>query len=107
MEGLELACFQIISEAGVAKSSYIEAMREARKCSFEKAKECIEEGEEAFLKGHTVHAQLIKQELSSEQGAPNLLLVHAEDQLMSAEICKIFAEELIVTYGRIAFLESK
>jgi PTS system cellobiose-specific IIA component len=107
MEGLELVCFQIISEAGMAKSSYIEAMKEAKKGNFEKAKTCIKEGEDAFMKAHGVHVELIKQETSGEQIIPNLLLLHAEDQLMSAETCKILAEELIGTYQRITYLENK
>jgi PTS system cellobiose-specific IIA component len=107
MEGLELACFQIISEAGVAKSNYIEAMKEGRNGNFQKAKDCIKDGESAFMQGHNVHAELIQKEISGEQVIANLLLVHAEDQLMSAETCKIFADELIRTYERITFLENK
>ena len=38
---------------------------------------------------------------------PNLLLIHAEDQLMAAETCKILAVELIDTYKRISILEAK
>ena len=38
MEGLELQCFQIISAVGMARSSYIEAIQEAKKGNFEEAK---------------------------------------------------------------------
>jgi cellobiose PTS system EIIA component len=107
MDGLELACFQIISKAGIAKSSYIEAIKESRNGNFEKAKACIKEGEEAFMQGHNVHAELIKQQTSGKQVIPNLLLLHAEDQLMLVETCRILAEELIETYKRINSLESK
>lgn len=107
MEGLELVCFQIISAAGMARSSYIEAIREAKKGNFEKAKECIKEGETFFSQGHSAHAELIQKETSGEGVNPNLLLLHAEDQLMSAETCKIFANELIDTYKRIITLENK
>lgn len=37
----------------------------------------------------------------------SLILVHAEDQLMSAEGFKIIAEEMIAAYKRIAELEKK
>lgn len=36
-----------------------------------------------------------------------MILVHAEDQLMSAEGFKIIAEEMIASYERIAELEKK
>lgn len=107
MEGLELVCFQIISEVGMAKSSYIEAVREAKKGNFEKAKDCIKEGDASFTKGHNAHAGLIQQETGGEQVSLNLLLLHAEDQLMSVETCKILANELIETYERIVALENK
>ena len=37
----------------------------------------------------------------------SLLLIHAEDQLMSAEGFKIIAEEMIAAYRRIDELEKK
>ena len=51
MEGLELQCFQIISAVGMARSSYIEAIQEAKKGNFEEAKNMIAEGEKSFLQG--------------------------------------------------------
>lgn len=107
MEDLELSCFQIISSAGMAKNSFIEAIKEAKKGDFKKARVCINEGEGYFTQGHNVHAKLIQQEAGNEQISPNLLLLHAEDQLMSVETCKIIANELIESYERISALENK
>jgi len=107
MEGLELSCFQIISSAGMAKNSFIEAIKEAKKGNFKKAEICISEGEAYFNQGHNSHAKLIQQEANDGQVTPNLLLLHAEDQLMSVETCKILATELIETYERIFNLENK
>lgn len=105
MEKLELVSFQIISSVGMAKSSYIEAIQEAKKGNFEKAKSCIEEGKNSFVQAHKAHAELIQSETNGEGIKPTLLLLHAEDQMMSAETCKIFAEELIENYQRIIALE--
>lgn len=105
MKGLELQCFQIISAVGTARSSYIEAIQEAKKGAFEKAEECIKEGEKSFTQGHLAHAELIQQEAGDTPVQINLLLVHAEDQLMSAETFHIIANELIATYKRINTLE--
>ena len=107
MEGLELTCFQIISSVGMARSSYIEAISEARNGNFERAKEMIKEGEEMFIQGHSAHAQLIQQEAGGNPVSPTLLLLHAEDQLMSAEGFKIIAEEMIANLKKIAELEAK
>ena len=105
MEGLELQCFQIISAVGMARSSYIEAIQEAKKGNFDRAREMVAEGEQSFLGGHEAHAKMIQQEASGEKVEPCLLLIHAEDQLMSAETFKIIAEEMIGNYERITALE--
>lgn len=107
MEGLEKQCFQIISAVGMARSSYIEAIQEAKKANFERAREMIEEGDKSFLQGHEAHAKMIQQEAGSEKVETGLLLIHAEDQLMSAESFKIIADEMIQNYERIIALESK
>lgn len=107
MDGLELVCFQIISAVGMAKSSYIEAIQEAKKGNFEKARACIQEGEASFIQGHNAHSELIQQEAGGKEVNPNLLLLHAEDQLISAETIKILANELIENYERLIALENK
>lgn len=107
MEGLELTCFKIISSAGMAKSSFIEAIKEAKNSDFKKARICINKGDEYYTQGHNVHTELIQQEASDIKVNPNLLLLHAEDQLMSVETCRILANELIESYERIFALENK
>ena len=96
VEGLEMICFKIISNVGGARSSY-----------FEGARECIKAGQEMFLVGHEAHFELIQKEAQGEQVGGSMILVHAEDQLMSAEGFKIIAEEMIASYERIAELEKK
>ncbi|WP_300279193.1 PTS lactose/cellobiose transporter subunit IIA [Peptacetobacter sp.] len=105
MNELELVSFQIISAVGTAKSNYIEAMRLAEKGKFEEAEEKIKEGQKVFLDGHKAHAGLIQKEAAGEGVNINLLLMHAEDQLMSAETVKIMAEEIIKLNKRIETLE--
>lgn len=67
MDELELACFQIISAAGIAKSSYIEAIKEAKKGNFNKARLCIDEGDVNYTQGHNVHSKLIQQEADDKK----------------------------------------
>ena len=101
MDGIELISFQIISAVGTAKSCYVEAITEAEKGNFEAAEQKIKEGEEIFVQGHSAHASLIQKEASGEGVAPTLLLLHAEDQLMSAETIKIMAEHIIKLCKRV------
>jgi len=100
MEGLELIAFQIISAGGTARSCYIEAIQEAKKGNYESAEKLIKDGDEAFVEGHDAHAGLLQKEASGEGDNINLLILHAEDQLMSAEGFKTIALEFIEVYKR-------
>ncbi len=102
MDGLELISFQIISAVGTARSMYIEAIQLAKEGKIAEAREQIVEGEKVFTEGHHAHAQLIQQEANGDKVEFQLLLMHAEDQLMSAEGFKIIATEFIDVYERMA-----
>lgn len=101
MEELEMTLFQIISAVGTARSMFIEAIQLAKAGDFEAAKASIEEGNEFFIEGHQAHAKLIQKEASNEKVDFSLLLVHAEDQFMSAETFKILSQEFIELYERL------
>lgn len=107
MEGLEMLCFQIISNVGAARSTYIEAIQKAKTGDFEGAQAALKAGEELFLKGHEAHFELIQKEAQGIAVGGSLILVHAEDQLMSAEGFKIIAAEMIESYKRIIALENQ
>ncbi|MBR1420022.1 MAG: PTS lactose/cellobiose transporter subunit IIA [Selenomonadaceae bacterium] len=100
MEGLEQIAFQIITAVGTARSCYIEAIQEAKKGNFEKAEQMIKDGEEAFSGGHDVHLQLLTREANGES-AVSILIIHAEDQLMSAEGFHTIAQEFIDLYKKL------
>ncbi len=101
MEGLELVCFTIIANVGAAKSMYLEAISVAKQGNFEEARKMIEEGSQTFVEGHKAHMELVQKEASGEAVTPSLLLLHAEDQLMSAETIKIMALEFIELYEKV------
>ncbi|MDI9518624.1 MAG: PTS lactose/cellobiose transporter subunit IIA [Bacillota bacterium] len=102
MEKIELISFQIISTVGTARSMYIEAIQLAKEGKFEEARNKIIAGDDIFADGHRAHASLIQQEASGERVEFQLLLMHAEDQLISAEGFKIIASEFIDVYEKMA-----
>ena len=103
MEGLELTAFEIISAVGTARSSYIESIQKAKEGKFDEAEQLIKEGDEFFVQGHHSHAKLLTHEAENGQGsAVSLIILHAEDQLMSAEGFKIIALEFIDLYKKLA-----
>lgn len=101
MEELELIYFEIIASVGTARSMFIEAIQHAKAGNFEEARKSIEEGNVHFIEGHKSHLKLIQKEAKKEEIEFSLLLVHAEDQLMSADAFKILSNEFIDVYKRI------
>lgn len=106
MEGIELIAFQIIAAVGSARSNFVEAIRQAKIGEFEQAEKLIKEGEKFFLEGHKAHSTLIQKEASEEKSEVSLILLHAEDQLMSAETLKIVADELIEVHRELTELKN-
>lgn len=101
MEQMEIICFQIIAAVGEARSSFIEAIQLAKKGQYEAAEKAMLDGEKTFIEGHHAHAKLVQEEAAGNKTELSLLLVHAEDQLMSAETFKILANEFIELYKKI------
>ena len=97
---IEEISFQIIASVGASRSSYIEAINEAKAGNFEAAENKVKEGGELFSKGHEAHFALVAQEADASKDPVefNLILMHAEDQLMSAEGFGILAEQFIDLY---------
>lgn len=100
MNHVDTISFEIISTVGMARSLYIEAIHSAKAGNFTEAQEKISEGQEYFTQGHKAHFGLIQQEADEEQEPVkiNLILMHAEDQLMSAEAFGILAQEFVDLY---------
>ena len=101
MDNLELVSFQLISNVGEARSALFEAMRAAREECFEEADKLVRDAEDSLIKAHESHSSLIMQEASGDKVQISLLLMHAEDQLMSEETIKIMAKEVIKLNNRI------
>lgn len=92
--------FEIIASVGTARSLYIEAIEEAKQGNFEAADEKVKEGQEYFNQGHGAHFSLVSQAADEKQPPVDfdLFLMHAEDQLMSAETFGILAQQFIDLY---------
>lgn len=100
---IEEISFQIIAAVGTARSLFIEAIQEAKEGNFDAAQEKIKEGHKTFKGGHDAHFSLITQEADPDQPAVpfNIILMHAEDQLMSAEAFGILADNFIDVYKKL------
>ncbi|MFI3212286.1 MAG: PTS lactose/cellobiose transporter subunit IIA [Eubacteriales bacterium] len=101
MIDLEMTCFGIISAVGEARSSFVMAIGEAKKGNYAEAEALMEKGAVSFAEGHHAHLSLFESEVEKEFTTGHILLIHAEDQLMSAEGFRILATEFIDLYKRL------
>ena len=85
----------LIISAGNAKSLVMEAIYQAKAGDIAGAKDKIAEAEEALNDAHRVQTQLLQKEASGNSTALSLLLVHAQDHLMTAILAKDLATEII------------
>ncbi|MBU5592959.1 PTS lactose/cellobiose transporter subunit IIA [Clostridium sp. MSJ-4] len=99
-ENMDMIAFSIISNVGNAKSLVMEAFYAAKEGDFNLAEEKLEESKQYFLEGHKVHASLIQKEANGEKVQVSLILMHAEDQLMSTETIAELVKEMIEMYKR-------
>lgn len=100
MKPSEMDIIEIISAVGQARSSYIEAIQEAKSGNYAKCNEFVRKGNELYAKGHHIHQHLIQDEAGGGKVEVSLLLTHAQDQLMSAESFKILCDEFIDLYRK-------
>ncbi len=101
MQEIELICFQLITAAGGAKSNYIKAVQKAKLGEYAESERLIAEGDEMMKQGHLPHSDLVQKEAAGEAVPMGLILTHAEDQMMSAEVFKVMAEEIIELYKKV------
>lgn len=97
----ELQVFELITAAGGAKSTFMEALYKAKEGKYEEAEALMKEGSDYYLQGHHVHSDMLAAESGGAQMPVRLILAHAEDQMMSAEQTKTLVEELIDLYKKL------
>lgn len=92
----EQIIFTIILNAGDARSHAFEALRHAREQDFVAAQESMAKAKEKLIVAHKIQTELLQAESRGEKQEINLLLIHAQDHLMTAILAKDLIEEMIV-----------
>ena len=100
-EELEMKCCSLIAQVGDARSSYVEAVRKASEGKLDEAEVLMKNGHTAYVYGHKIHAELMMLHTAAEDHTYDLLLMHAEDQMMSAETVEIMADQFIRLYQKL------
>ncbi|MGL4656185.1 MAG: PTS lactose/cellobiose transporter subunit IIA [Sarcina sp.] len=99
---MEEIIMNLIMFSGEARSYCMEGIQLAKEGKVEEAKELI--GKAAAQLGEAHHSQtsLIQNEAAGNRAEVSLLLVHAQDHLMTSITVKDLATEIVEIYSRIA-----
>lgn len=87
--------FQLILHSGNARSLAMEAIYAAKEKNFSSAFEKLSEADSEFVEAHRFQTQLIQAEAAGEQLDLPIILVHAQDHLMTALTLKDLAKEIV------------
>ncbi|MFS0781110.1 PTS lactose/cellobiose transporter subunit IIA [Bacillus sp. 1P06AnD] len=99
---METIIMNIILHSGNARSLAMEAIKEAKEGNFELAEKHIEEATQALGQAHRSQTDLIQGEARGEKSEISILLIHAQDHLMTAMSVKDLAAEMVELYKRVA-----
>lgn len=95
MEISEEIIFQIIMYSGGARSDVFEAFQLCRDGKYAEAQTALEGAKEKLQQAHRVQTDLIQQEASGESTVVKLLMVHAQDHLMTCILAKDIMTNMI------------
>ena len=98
MDQQEQIVINLIVNAGSARSSAIEAIQYAKAGDIEKAEESLGNAKEAVNEAHHSQTEMIQAEIRGEKAPLSLLMVHAQDHLMTAIEARNLIEQMIKMY---------
>lgn len=107
MSEIEEISFRMIASVGSANALYMEAVSEAKLGKLKEARALLAEGEACFRDSHKAHAGLIMDMAGGKEIPFNMILMHAEDQLMNSEVIKLMAEQIIDLCSTVKGLEER
>jgi len=104
---LEEVIFGLIVNSGEARSLAFEALKSAKEGDFEKAKEYEKLSSEKSIETHKVQTDLIQKEAQGDNVELSLLMVHAQDHLMTSILARELIKEIIFLHEKVDKLENK
>ncbi|WP_424141053.1 PTS lactose/cellobiose transporter subunit IIA [Psychromonas aquatilis] len=92
---LEMTVMELIINAGESKSLAMQALTSAKKGQWDEVDSLLAESTEAAKRAHKVQTELIGMDEGEGKVPVNLIMVHAQDHIMTAMLARELIEELI------------
>ena len=87
--------FEIILHAGDARSNSINAYKALESNNFEEAESLLKKASVSLNKAHKVQTEIIQKEVRGERQEITLLMVHAQDHVMTAQVIRDMAAKTV------------
>lgn len=104
-EALESTVMELIINAGESKSCAMEALQAAKTGKWDQVDDLLEQSLAASKRAHLVQTELIGLDEGEGKVPVNLIMVHAQDHIMTAMLAKEMIEEMINIHRQLATLQ--
>ena len=101
-EELQVAAFEIILNSGNARSIVHEAFDAMREGNYALAEEKLKESNDELLKAHQSQTHLLQEYAGGKEVNVEIIMVHAQDHLMTAITFIDLAKEVVAVYKKMA-----
>lgn len=98
----EMEIFEIISHSGNARGLAFEALTAAEDYNFTQAEKLLKQCGEEMITAHKTQTKLIQAELNGVTSEKSLLMIHAQDHLMTAMSEQKLIEHMIRIIKKLA-----
>ena len=92
---------QIILHAGDARAKCLMSLQKINEGSFSEAQELLNEANTEINQAHKVQTEMIQEEAKGNKKEVSLLMVHAQDHLMTSMLARELVAELIELHEKV------
>ncbi|MGT2710781.1 PTS cellobiose transporter subunit IIA [Streptococcus oriscaviae] len=101
-EELQVAAFEIILYSGNSRTLVHEAFAAMRKGDYEEAAKLLENANEELLLAHKSQTKLLQEYAGGTEIKIEIIMVHAQDHLMTTMTLREVALEMLALYQKVA-----
>lgn len=98
---LESTVMELIINAGESKSCAMQALMSAKKGEWDQVDDLLAQSTEAAKRAHRVQTELIGMDEGEGKVPVNLIMVHAQDHIMTSMLARELIEELIEIHRKL------
>jgi len=99
-EEITMIGFEIVANAGEAKSKLLNAVNCAKDGEYSAAKKLIAEADSKLDEAHNTQTKMLTKVARGEDINVNLILMHGQDHLMTAILLKDLSKHLVDLYEK-------